>query len=329
MQKLLTKNEFQTLIHLARKVLWSDPEQRRQIQKHGINIVPANFYSNIPMIDEVHASFEYRDEGAEVYNSGIFDKTKIAEFVGKLSVYADEFSPPMEGNAKNPDGYFWKNPAFSYSDAMAYYCVLRHYKPQHVLEIGSGFSTFVADEALAKNGSGKLTLIEPYPKGFLRSLESVDTIIESFVQDIPLTELVQLVESSDVWFIDSTHTVKVGSDCLYIYLKIMPEIAKNIVVHSHDIFLPFGTPKSSVLEKHIYWTEQYLLYAYMLDNPKVEVLFGSAYAHRLLPDLLRRFMGGKYPGGGGSLWFDLNGSSTARDGHRADSSEVRFEESAE
>ena len=302
----LSNKEIKTLIKLAKKVLWSSPAVRKKLQDEKVNVVPANFYSDIPLIDDIENSFEYRDPELEIYNSGIFNKDLVADFINSISAYAKEFSPPEEGDTDNPKGFFWKNPAFSYSDAMSYYCVLRHFKPSHVLEIGSGFSTLVANEALEKNGNGTISLIEPYPKGFLKNL---DRIIESFAQDIPVSDFVDLVESSDVWFIDSTHTVKIGSDCLYIYLKVMPEISKDIVVHTHDVFLPFGMPKKNALEKHIYWTEQYLLYAYMLDNPKIEVLFGSNYAHRVLPDLLSKLMANKYPGGGGSIWYKLNGQS--------------------
>ena len=72
------------------------------------------------------------------------------------------------------------------------------------------------------------------------------------------------------------------------------------------MFLPFGLPKQWALNRQVYWTEQYLLYAYMLDNPKVEVLFGSAYVNNVMPDAMRALMEGKYPGGGGSLWYRLN-----------------------
>ena len=311
MGQRLTKKEFDTLIRLAKSVLWSEPEIRERIQQHKFNIIPANFYSNIPLIEDVRNSFEYRDGGAEIYNENIFDVKKIKEFLEDISVYAEEFSPPLNGDKDSPEGFFWNNTAFSYSDAMSYYCVLRHIKPSHVLEIGSGFSTLIANEALTKTGYGKLTLIEPYPKDFLRDLDAVDRIIESFVQDIPIAELVQLVEGSEVWFIDSTHTVKIGSDCLYIYLKIMPKIKNDIFVHTHDVYLPYGFPKHLALEKQIYWTEQYLLYAYMLDNPKIEVLYGSVFATKTLPDELKNLMGGKYPHGGGSMWYKLNGSSTS------------------
>ncbi len=309
MSNELSDAELDQLVNLARRVIWSPPEVRRKLHDRQINITPANFYSNIPMISDIENSFEYRTPNLDVYNSELFDKETLCDFIDTISVYANEFSPPLDGDKENPEEFFWKNPAFSFSDAMAYYCVLRHFKPNHVVEIGSGFSTLIANQALRKNGIGKITLIEPYPKEFLKSLETVDTIIESFVQDIPIAEIIELVENSDVWFIDSTHTVKVGSDCLYIYLKIMPEISKDIIVHTHDVFLPFAAPIQFALDKHIYWTEQYLLYAYMLDNPKIEILFGSSYMEKLVPEAMKKLMSNKYPGGGSSIWYRLNGTN--------------------
>ena len=304
----LTDREIQQLIKLAKRALWSSPETRKKIQARNVNITPANFYSDIPLIEDIEKSFEYRKPDSEVYNSGIFDPQRIRLFTESIAAYADEFSPPEESDPDKPDSFYWSNPAFSYSDAMAYYCVIRHTKPKRLLEIGSGYSTMVANAALAKNGSGNITLIEPYPKDFLRRLEHVDEILETFVQDIPVPDLVGRIEGCDIWFIDSTHTVKIGSDCLYIYLKIMPEISKDILVHSHDIFLPLGMNKNNALRRHIYWTEQYLLYAYLLDNPKTDVMFGSTYVLRFLPESMEKLMAGKWRGGGGSLWYRLNGS---------------------
>lgn len=309
MEKALTDKELKQLVKLAKRVLWSPPEVRKKLQDQKINVVPANFYSNIPLIDDIENSFEYRSPKSEIYNSGLFDQELISDFVDKISVYSSELSAPENGDAENPEDFFWKNPAFSFSDAMSYYCVLRHFKPDHVLEVGSGFSTLIANKAIIKNGTGKITLIEPYPKDFLHNLDSVDTIIESFAQDIPVSDFVQLVESCDIWFIDSTHTVKIGSDCLYIYLKVMPEISTDIIVHTHDISLPFGMPKIKALNRHIYWTEQYLLYAYMLDNSKIEILFGSTYVDRVIPDAMKKLMANKYRGGGGSIWYRLNGET--------------------
>lgn len=308
MTESLTKQEMKTLIELCKKVLWSDYKVRQKIQEHKINITPANFYSDVPLVDDILNSFEYQKINEEVYNSRIFDKGNVQDFIKNILSYADEFNPQVDKG--NENSFYWKNPAFSYADAMAYYCIIRHYKPNKILEIGSGFSTIVANEALLKNNNGGgLILIEPYPKDFLYNLEAVEQIIKKFVQDIPSDELISLIETVDIWFIDSTHTVKIGSDCLYIYLKIMPEIKKNILVHTHDVYLPFGMPQKKALDLHIYWTEQYLLYAYMLDNPKIKVLFGSFYAKKCLSEYSQKLMNGKYGDGGGSIWYELNGLS--------------------
>ncbi|NJN30195.1 MAG: class I SAM-dependent methyltransferase [Synechococcales cyanobacterium RM1_1_8] len=162
---------------------------------------------------------------------------------------------------------------------MAYYCIIRMLKPEQIIEVGSGFSTLVAEEAILKNGFGKIVLIEPFPMQFLKSLSTVDRIVEKFVQDIPITKLVDLIEQGNIWFIDSTHTVKHGSDCLYMYLKAMPEIKKEMMIHSHDIFLPFSFSEIQLIDKNITWTEQHLLYAYLLDNPHAQVVFSSTYSH--------------------------------------------------
>jgi len=301
----LTKKELNLFITLAKKILWSPPETRNEIQKNGINITPANFYSDIPLIEDIKNSFEFRTS-SEIYNNGIFNKKSIQKFIDALSVYSNEFNPPIDGDKENPSDFFWKNPYFSYSDAMAYYCVIRHFKPKKIVEIGSGFSTLVADKAIKKNGHGEIVIIEPYPMKILSKLETVKKIENKFVQDIKISKLINLVESANIWFIDSTHTVKNGSDCLYIYLKAMPEIKTNLIVHSHDIFLPYPLPKEWATNLHIYWTEQYLLYSYLLKNQDANVLYGSNYASKKLKKGNDLFMNKKYAGGGGSLWYELN-----------------------
>lgn len=163
----LTEDEFSLLASLAKRVLWSEPSVRKVLQeKHKINITPANFYSNIPLIEDIESSFEYRENQEATYCS-LFDANLMADFATNLVEYAKEFNPPIEGDRENPNGYFWGNPAFSFLDAMSYYCMVRYIKPKHILEIGSGFSTLVADQAMRKNGFGEITLVEPYPMDFL------------------------------------------------------------------------------------------------------------------------------------------------------------------
>lgn len=191
---------------------------------------------------------------------------------------------------------------------MAYYAYIKRIRPKTVLEIGSGFSSLIALDALRKNGSGKLICIEPFPRPFITKLGSEGglELQRLRAQDVTAAMLNSLLEDGDILFIDSTHTVKTGSDCLHIYLRLLPQINKKILVHAHDIFLPFGMPQKWLIEHQIYWTEQYLLLALLIDNPRAKLLFGSAFHKHFNADLLSQFMRGR-AGGGGSFWFEYDG----------------------
>ena len=300
----LTRDEFQTLTRLAMKALWGDRQLRRAIQAAQINVIPRNFYSDIPSVEEIERSFEFSEPNGPYNSLKLFKRRRIAEFLDTIAGFAQEFRPPKAGNPDDPSEFFWENPAFSYSDAMAYYAVIRHARPATIIEVGSGFSTLVALEAVKTNGLGQIICIDPFPPSWLRRLPI--EIIAKPAQTISLEYLNTTLEDGDILFIDSTHTVKAGSDCLHLYLRMLPFIQRNIMVHAHDIYLPFPLPAAH-FDRHIYWTEQYLLLAYLLDNPKIEVLFGSVYNHRFLLGRLNRFMGGKWPSGGASFWFELKG----------------------
>jgi predicted O-methyltransferase YrrM len=188
---------------------------------------------------------------------------------------------------------------------MAYYAMIRHLKPKRVVEVGSGFSTLVASAALAQNGSGEIVCIEPFPRPFLSSVPNVVQVVEKPVQQLDSAFFNELLGDGDILFIDSTHTVKAGSDCLHLYLRVLPALERKVMVHVHDVFLPEAMPQDWALNKHIYWTEQYLLLAYLLDNPRVKVWFGSNY-HRLVnQEMLSNMMHGRGQAGGGSFWFQL------------------------
>jgi hypothetical protein len=309
----LSEAELQQLVALARKAMWQDREVKRRLQAAGINLTPANFYSTVPLVEDIERSFELAEEAAGLAPwdaGGVFRREAMLAFAERIGRHAGEFAAPEEGDRTDPEGFFWGNPAFSGCDALAYYCMLRHLKPRRVVEVGSGFSTLVADMALRANGFGEIVCIEPFPPAFLAAVPSVARIDRRPVQAIPLEEMVALVESAQVWFIDSTHTVKAGSDCLYLYLRVMPRVATDVACHSHDIFLPYALPEKWAIEKNVFWTEQYLLLAWLLDNPRTEVLFGSNWLRRSAPEAFSRFMCGR-PGKGASFWYRLNATGGA------------------
>ncbi len=129
------------------------------------------------------------------------------------------------------------------------------------------------------------------------------TLIRRPAQEVDAAFFNAELADGDILFIDSTHTVKHGSDCIHLYLHVLPEITHQIVVHAHDVFLPGTLSQRMLRDRQIYWTEQYLLYAYLLDNPRTRTLYGSEWHYRTDRAALRRFMHGRFAEGGASLWF--------------------------
>jgi hypothetical protein len=290
---------------VLKKLAWSDAATRESLQVYGANVLPVNVYSNSPSVQEVRTSYEYADPEAAPYRTpDLFDEERLAAVLAQLAPYAAEFSPPVEGDESTGREFFWNNSQFSYSDAMMYYCFIRSFRPQTVVEIGSGFSTLVAVEALKRNGSGRIVCVEPFPRDFLKESPDIE-LVQREAQSLAAEELDGwLSADGDFLFIDSTHTVKTGSDCLHLYLRLLPRAKRNLLVHAHDIFLPFGLPQDWLLNRQIFWTEQYLLLALLTDNPRASVLYGSAYHHAFNLPALFQMMGGKYGCGGSSFWFE-------------------------
>jgi len=271
----------------------------------GLHVLPANFYSTVPSVDEVNESFEQLGEEVPYLDPEVFDADEMVAFLDQIDRYGAEFDMPKTSpTVPNLGDFYWDNGAFSFSDALAYYSIIRDRKPNRIIEVGCGFSTLVAAEALARNGTGELICVEPYPMPFLRDHPGISELVETPVQSLPPGWFDERLEDGDIFFIDSTHTVKIGSDCLHLYLRVLPALRSKLLVHAHDIFLPFGFPPEWALDLHCYWTEQYLLMAFLVQNPLWKVRFGSYYHHILNPERLDSFMRGKCERGGSSFWFE-------------------------
>jgi hypothetical protein len=75
-------------------------------------------------------------------------------------------------SSSDPLRFHFNQTFFCSVDAEILYCMIRHFKPQKMIEVGSGMSTLLAAEALRKNEMEgypcSLTAIEPHPPEFLR-----------------------------------------------------------------------------------------------------------------------------------------------------------------
>lgn len=294
--------EIEQLGRLLGRLVYAPSVIRKRLQAHGATLTRADFYAEIPTIAELEASF--RQPSRLRFDHVFGQPDAMRRFLIELQVHAGEFNPPAQTD--DPHRFAWQNGVFSYSDAMAYYAMIRRYRPRTVLELGCGSSTLIAREALRANGSGRLICVEPFPSPALRTLPGI-TLIESRAQELDDAFLAQYLTDGDILFIDTTHTVRHDSDCLHIYLRLLPALRSQAFVHVHDIYLPGTLPLPMMRDQQLFWNEQYLLCAYMQDNPRVSTLYGSAWHMRHNLEGLTRFMAGQYAPGGASFWFSQSG----------------------
>ncbi len=243
---------------------------------------PGHFYSPVVSLKEIKKKEkQIWNEQKEKQLPGIeFHAEKQLELLGIFSDYYQEL-PFTE--SKSSLHYFYKNIFYSYTDAIILYSFLRHFKPQRIIEAGSGFSSaLMTDVRKLFLPELNLTFIEPYPKRLKSLFKETDkeeyVIIEKNIQDIDVSVFKQLKEG-DFLFIDSTHVSKTGSDVNHILFKILPVINKGVFIHFHDIFYPFEYPKTWVYQGRS-WNESYILRAFLMHNSDYEIIMFNDFLHK-------------------------------------------------
>ncbi len=185
--------------------------------------------------------------------------------------------------------------------------MLRHFRPQRVIEVGCGWSSLVTARVNREyfDGSINFTCIEPYPPDFLGDgVDGVSQLIVSPVEQVPVDTFLAL-RAGDVLFIDTSHTVKTGGDVVFLLQEVLPRLADGVVVHIHDIFLPWDYPKEWVMTGRA-WNEQYAVRAFLAFNAAFEILLGVGWMSYFQSDIFAAVLPGYpelYPDGGGSLWI--------------------------
>jgi Methyltransferase domain len=255
-----------TNLHRSNAAIRAYAFERSLFSRLGFQIVVKNFYSPIP---DLHAvSPEVWERRAEL--PGIqFDLEGQLAFLSDLEEYLREFDPPQSD--AGPQRYYGANPSYGRGDADLMHAMVRRYRPRRIVELGSGFTTLILAQVMRDHGGGDLYVYDPYPGVAGPETRGVTSFEPLAAQDVPLSVFEQL-EAGDFLVVDTTHTVKVGGDVNRIVLEILPRLAAGVIVHFHDIFLPYEYPREWPERYGLYWTEQYLLQAFLTLNPAYEVL---------------------------------------------------------
>jgi len=181
-------------------------------------------------------------------------------------------------------------------ESQSLHCFIRSLRPATVVEIGSGASTAVMLRAAGLNEQEggtkpKIIAVEPFPKPSFQHLKEEVVHINEVCQKVPQSVFDQLKED-DLLFIDSSHSVKIGSDVLHIYLDIIPRLNPGVFVHIHDIFLPYPYHRTA-LSDYFGWQETSLVLALLMNNRRLSVLCCQSALHydrpREMSEILRDY----------------------------------------
>jgi predicted O-methyltransferase YrrM len=261
----------------------------RALQPTGVHLTRNHFYEPVPdtrTLDVTIWSPRSEQPGIDLNRAGQID---LLERV--FPAYMHECDFPWEA-PPTPFDYHFANDYFYPVDAEVLHSFIRHFKPRRVIEVGSGYSTKVATNAARINAARdgvhtEVICIEPYPSDELTRLPGVTRLIRDKIQDVDV-RLFEELDRNDILFIDSSHVVKIGSDVVHEYLDIIPRLRPGVLVHAHDIFIPDEYPREWVMREHKFWTEQYLLQAFLAFNARFDILWASSFMSATEKERLER-----------------------------------------
>jgi Methyltransferase domain len=259
-------------------------------ERLGFHVTPCHYYQPLPVVKELKPQLWERK--SELRGVAMNEAAQLDFLRNVCSRYKPEYDQFGVQEAQGDTRYYVYNGSFGETDGDILYSVIRHFRPRKLIEIGSGWSTVLADHALKTNRREtgqpfELVAIEPYPPSFLRD-ESIELsqLIAEKVQDVDLSHFESL-EENDILFIDSSHVAKIGSDVCWEIFEILPRLKKGVIVHFHDIFFPFEYPKSWITQNHFFWNEAYVLQAFMMYNQAFEIVCASNWMKTKHPDLFQ------------------------------------------
>jgi hypothetical protein len=282
--------------------LESDEYQRRIISQEFV--VPGHFSSVVPSYEE---RIRYIEDQKNDFNVPGIDLNEEDQ-INLLNLFLDYYKEmPFPDEKSDKFRYHFNNPAYSYGDGITLYCMLRHFKPKKIIEIGSGYSSCLMMDINDTFFDGKidLTFVEPYPDIFFSLIEDDDknrfNINLQKLQEIDPSIFCKL-KKNDILFIDSSHVSKLCSDVNVLFFYILPVLKTGVIIHIHDIFWPFELPADWIREGRA-WNEAYILRAFLQYNKRFEILFFSTYLLWKQPEWFHKNMPLFEKNPGGNIWI--------------------------
>jgi predicted O-methyltransferase YrrM len=258
-------------------------------QRFGVSILPHHFYSQIPDIAELRKDPYWQAPSSMYGVSG-------CEIPGQVA-FAESCCPPelagalpgmdIHQTAIRENG---EDGGYGPIEAEFLYCFIRTKKPRKIVQVGCGVSTAIILRAAKDAGyQPEVVCVEPYPMPFLEkaSREGRIKLVKEKAQKVDLQILTNL-NKNDFFFVDSTHTVKPGSEVNRILLEVLPRLAPQVWIHFHDIYFPYDYKRDILDGDLFFWSESSLLHAFLINNQHCGVRVSMSMLHYQTPGILKK-----------------------------------------
>lgn len=240
-------------------------------QRFGVNINPNHFYSEIPNFRHLRATDYWRKPMTMFGVLGSDTKIQIETARACTAPYLDVLRSRniyQESSKLNGEAGFGPN------ECDLLYCFVRSRKPNKIIQVGCGVSTVTTLLAVADEPGyePQVVCIEPYPSKFLTQMNAEGKVhlLPEMAQTVALDKLTDL-QHGDLLFVDSTHTLKPGSEVPILICEVLPRLTPGVFAHFHDIAFPYNYNPWILENRLLFHRETTLLYGYLVNNPTIAI----------------------------------------------------------
>ncbi len=267
---------------------------------------PGHYYSPIPNKNDITKALNRKNANNGNVKGVELNPEKQLQLFKDLTIYIED--NPFRSESKGSGRFFNANGFYGFGDAYTLQSMVRHVKPDQIIEVGSGYSSLLLNLVNEKffDNRIKLNFIEPYPErlqSLLSEKELNGKLINKPMEEVSI-DLFRRLQKNDILFIDSSHVLKAGSDLHYLFFEILPVIKPGVFVHFHDIFNGFEyLPGHFEKKKGFGWNENYFLRSFLMYNNQFEVKLFLNYLDYKYGDTLKIIAPSYKPFTGAACWI--------------------------
>jgi hypothetical protein len=215
----------------------------REVQKRGYHFQRRDYYSALNDLEFLSDNRDLwqRRSMPRAIEWGFRDQLLV---LARIAIHTNELHDvPFNRPSGGAVSYYWNNDFWRGVDAFVHYALLRHVKPERVVEIGCGWSSLLLERALdaTEHETGlraAVHQIEPYPRQeIMESLPTHWTCEQATLQRASLNSVEDL-RAGDILFYDGSHVARTASDVNWFFFEVIPRVPQGVIIHVHDIFWP-------------------------------------------------------------------------------------------